>query len=99
MKYEYTCNYETSLEYLPTVIIPSKKGQEEFLSKYKEKGYLSGDAKKTFETVAEEGFALGVLQVWFNPLVVDLAKELLSNGKVEKGYEIKETLELLHVIP
>lgn len=95
MRYEYTCIYETSLEYLPTVIIPSKKGQEEFLSKYKEKGYFSGDAKKTFETVAEEGFALGVLQVWFNPLVVDLAKELLLNDKVNKGHEIKETLQLL----
>ena len=95
MKYEYTCNYETSLEYLPTVVRSSKKGQEELLSSFKKKGYLSGDVTNTFRTLTEESFALGVLQVWFNPLVVDLAKELLLNGIVEKGYEIKGTLELL----
>ena len=96
MKYEYTCNYETSLEYLPTVVSSSKKAQEHLLSTLKRKDILHKTIQTTFQTLTEMSFEEGELEVWFNPLVVDLAKELLSNGKVEKGYEIKETLELLH---
>lgn len=95
MRYEYTCNYETSLEYLPTVISSSKKEQEHFLSTFKKKGYFSGEIKTSFETLTQFYFDEGKLEVWFNPLVVDLAKELLLNGMVEKGHEIKQTLQLL----
>ena len=95
MRYEFTCNYETSLEYLPTVISSSKKEKEYLLSKLKRKDIPDRTIKNTFETLAEMYFDEGELKVWFNPLVVDLAKELLLNDKVTKGHEIKETLQLL----
>ena len=95
MRYEFTCNYETSLEYLPTVVSSSKKQEEHLLSTLKRKGLPYGAIKSTFETLTEMYFDEGELEVWFNPLVVDLAKELLLNDKVTKGHEIKETLQLL----
>ena len=84
MRYEFTCNYETSLEYLPTVISSSKKEKEHLLSKLKRKDLPYGTIKTTFETLTEMYFDEGELEVWFNPLVVDLAKELLLNDKKSK---------------
>lgn len=95
MKYEYTCNYETSLEYLPTIVSPKEKQQQYLLSTLKSKDTSNRTIRNTFELLTELSFQRGDLKVWFNPLVVDLAKELLLNGKVEKGYEIQETLQLL----
>ena len=45
---------------------------------------MDSTIKTTFETLAEMYFDEGELEVWFNPLVVDLAKELLLNDKVDK---------------
>jgi len=96
MRYEYTCNYETSLDYLSTIVSSSKKEQKILLDTFKNNGYLSVDTKKFFREMTQISFDIGDLEVWFNPLVVDLAKELLLKGIVtEKGTEIKETLQLL----
>jgi hypothetical protein len=95
MRYEFTCNYETSLDYLSTIVSSSKKEQKILLDTFKNNGYLSVDTKKFFKEMTQISFDIGDLEVWFNPLVVDLAKELLLNDKVTKGTEIKETLQLL----
>ncbi len=97
MKYEYTCNYETSLEYVNNLQMKLIKKSSAFDSTMliNIAEALSTSTKKEFKSTVKTLFEKGHLEIWFNPQVVELANSLLTNEIVNKGSELKQTLELL----